>query len=437
LTRGAVVDDWTAKIRLANESQIISLPASQKQVRGLGRGVLLVVLDVAGFQSSELWTAAHYLALDERARGSRIVMCGTPWGGMEHFFRRAFVDGQDDADPDHASFHWTYKDNPSLDYAYLERQRERVSPFEYAAEVARSMAHHGPMPAASDPSELGAFLKGRRAQLTPHEVGLPDTDSVRKVKGLRREEVAGLAAISVDYYTRLEQGRVQASASVRVTLARALRLDEDQQTYLYTVAGKTDAKPRRRGGVERVRPAMRRLLDQLTHTPAVVFGKRMDILHWNHPAAALYTDFAQIPAARRNYVRLLFSDPAIRAMHLDWDHDARDAVAVLRMEAATASDDPDLAQLVGELSVQDADFRTWWAARYVNSATYGTKRYRHPVVGSLTLDCDTWASPDGSGQRLMVLTAEPGTPSEDALRILTSWTASESSATPTTSMGNK
>jgi len=272
------------------------------------------------------------------------------------------------------------------------------------------------------PGELGAFLKARRGQLNLDQVGLPDTGSVRKVRGLRREEVAQLAAISVDYYTRLEQGRVQASASVLATLARALRLDEDQEAYLYRVASKTDAKPRRRRTVERVRPAMQRLLDQLTATPAIVLGRRMDILLWNHPAAALYTDFAQIPSAQRNYVRMLFTDPSVRAMHLEWDHDARDAVAALRMEVARDAEDPQLAQLVGELSVQDADFRTWWAEHYVNDARFGTKHYRHPVVGELTLDCDTWDGPDGSGQRLMVLTAESGTPSDDALRILTSWT---------------
>ena len=166
---------------------------------------------------------------------------------------------------------------------------------------------------------------------------------------------------------------------------------------------------------------MRRLLDQLTETPAIVLGRRMDILAWNSIAAALYTDFGQVPAAGRNYIRLLFTDRVIRGMHQQWEHDARDAVAALRMEAAKDPDDSELAQLVGDLSVQDPDFRTWWAEHHVNSASYGTKHYHHPTVGDLTLDCDTWDSPDGSGQRLMVLTAEPGSPSHDALRILTSW----------------
>jgi transcriptional regulator with XRE-family HTH domain len=278
------------------------------------------------------------------------------------------------------------------------------------------------MSSHSDPRSLGAFLKARRARLHPSECGLPETDSARRVAGLRREEVARLAAISVDYYTRLEQGRVRASAPVLSTLARALRLDEDQQRYLYELAGRSDARPNRRRPAQRVRPAMRRLLDQLPHAPALVLGRRLDILDWNAAATALYTDFAAVPAARRNYLRLMFLDPGIRGMHREWAHDARDAVAALRMKAAADTDDPDLARLVGELTIQDPDFRTWWAEHHVNSATYGTKDYRHPLVGDLTLDCDTWAAPDGSGQRLMVLTAEPGSPSHDALRILTSWT---------------
>jgi transcriptional regulator with XRE-family HTH domain len=284
------------------------------------------------------------------------------------------------------------------------------------------------MTSASGPSELGAFLKARRARLTPRDFGLPETDSRRKVGGLRREEVAALAAISVDYYTRLEQGRVRASATVLATLARALRLDEDQQRYLYELAGKADAQPRRRRPAQRVRPAMRRLLDQLSATPAIVLGKRLDILEWNSAAAALYTDFSLIPAGRRNYVRLLFTDSVIRGMHREWEHDARDAVAALRMEAAADPDDPELARLVGELSVQDVEFRTWWAEHRVTSSNHGTKLYRHRLVGDLTLDCDMWNNPDGSGQRMMVLTAEPGSPSYDALRILTSWTAGPAGA---------
>ncbi len=272
------------------------------------------------------------------------------------------------------------------------------------------------------PSELGGFLRARRSQLTPQEVGLPANRMQRRVPGLRREEVAQLACISVDYYTRLEQGRVQASATVLEVLARALRLDSDQRSYVYRLAGKVSTRPRRRPS-EPVRPAMQRLLDHVTETPAMVLGRRLDILAWNAGAAALFMDFGRIPAPERNYVRLLFTDPGMRALHADWDDAARISVATLRMEAAHGQSDPQLSTLVGDLSLRDADFRRWWASHQVSSASYGTKHYQHPVVGPLTLDCDMWAGPDGTEQRLMVLTAEPGTPSHEALGILASWTA--------------
>lgn len=134
LTRGAVTEDFASRVRLTNGSQIVSLPASQRQVRGYGEGVRLVILDEAGFMDESMWQAAHYTALDERAAGSRIFLLGTPWGPDGHFFRRAFEAGRD-GDPDHAAHQWTYRANPRLDHAYLERQRDRVSPMEYAAEV--------------------------------------------------------------------------------------------------------------------------------------------------------------------------------------------------------------------------------------------------------------------------------------------------------------
>ncbi|MFD8612798.1 transcriptional regulator [Streptomyces sp. NPDC059631] len=222
------------------------------------------------------------------------------------------------------------------------------------------------MDTAADPRELGAFLKARRA--------VP---------------------------------------------ARALRLDEDQETYLYKPAGKTDARPDRRRPAQRVRPALRRLLAQLPGAPAIVLGRHLDVLAWNAAAVALYTDFAEIPRDQRNYVRLMFTDPVVRGMHREWRHDARDTVAALRMGGAAGPDDPGLGRLVAELSAADPDFRAWWTERRVTTSSHGTKQYRHPVAGDLTLDCDTWNSPDDSGQRLMVLTAEPGSPSHEALRLLT------------------
>ena len=201
-------------------------------------------------------------------------------------------------------------------------------------------------------NELGDFLKARRAELSPQSMGLPDNGTLRRVPGLRRGEVALLAAISTEYYTRLEQGRMEASAPVLMTLARVLRLDDDQRDYLLELAGKDNARPRRRAA-QKVRPQMRRLLDNLVDTPALVLGRRMDILAWNPLAAALMTDFSQIPEERRNSVRLVFTDPAMRNLYTDWEDVARTNVAFLRMEAADNPDDPRLSELVEELSVRD------------------------------------------------------------------------------------
>jgi transcriptional regulator with XRE-family HTH domain len=306
--------------------------------------------------------------------------------------------------------------------AWERRSRGRILPRHGTGQVGDNGAVTGDDTHAA---AIGEFLRARRGDLTPLAVGLPETGSSRRVPGLRREEVAQLAAISVDYYTRLEQGRLPPSASILATLTRALRLDDDQQTYLYELAGKTAVRPRRRR-IQQVRPPMRRLLDQLTETPAMVLGRRTDVLAWNSMAAALYADFAQIPEGQRNYIRLLFLHPAIRSLHIDWEDAAHTSVATLRMAAAQDPDDQRLAALVGELSVQDPDFRRWWGGHHVASTSFGTKRFHHPIVGDLTLDCDTWDSPDGHEQQLVVLTADPGTPAHQALRLLASWTAEPS-----------
>ncbi|MFJ5645559.1 helix-turn-helix transcriptional regulator [Streptomyces sp. NPDC093223] len=278
-------------------------------------------------------------------------------------------------------------------------------------------------------SELGAFLKARRAEITPAQAGLGDDGTRRRVPGLRRDEVARLATMSTDYYTRVEQGRVGASATVLASLVKALRLDEAQRAYLYELAGRPEASRRRRP-VQRVRPSVQRMLDALGHCPAMVLGRYSDILAWNAAAAALYQDFALLKPAERNYIRLIFLDPAMRDLFTDWEDAGRVSAATLRMETAAASDDPRLAELVGELSVRSPEFREWWNGRIVADTAYGAKRYRHPLVGPLTLDCDTWTSPSDPDVTFVVLTAEPGSPEDHALRILGSWhTAPE--ATPT------
>ncbi|WP_419664941.1 helix-turn-helix domain-containing protein [Streptomyces sp. 2-1] len=272
-------------------------------------------------------------------------------------------------------------------------------------------------------AELGEFLKVCRAQLSPRTVGLPESGAPRRVPGLRREEVAQLAGISADRYARLEQGRAPVSTAVLATLVRVLHLDDDQRDHLFALAASGECAPRRRPA-QKVQGQLRRLLDELTATPALVLGRHMDILAWNALAAALLTDFERVPEKRRNYARLVFTDPGFRELYLDWRTVARSCVAQLRVEAARCPGDPALTGLVGELSVADADFRQWWAGRQVPGLRVGTERLRHPVAGDLTLDWDSLTCTADPAQQLVVMTAESGTPSHDGLRFLASWTAS-------------
>lgn len=271
--------------------------------------------------------------------------------------------------------------------------------------------------------ELGDFLRARRAELVPGEVGLPESPKPRRVAGLRREEVARLAGISTNYYTRLEQGRVRASGPMLGKLAHVLGLSEDQRAYLLGLAGDDLFQRPHRRARQKVQPQLRRVLDELSTTPAIVLGRRTDVLAWNPMAAALVTDFARIPEKQRTYIRLLFTDPAMRALYPDWKNVARLAVAQLRMEAAHIPGDPRMSALVGELSTRDEHFRTWWAAHVVAGRGVGTKHLNHPVVGALTLDWDTLTSAADPEQHLIIWTAEPGSPSADGLRLLASWAA--------------
>ena len=270
--------------------------------------------------------------------------------------------------------------------------------------------------------DLGEFLKACRARLSPRTVGLPESGAPRRVPGLRRAEVAQLLGISTHTYARLEQGRAPVSRSVLARLARVLHLDDDQRDHLFELAAGSVGEPRRRPA-QKVHPQLRRILDELTTSPALGIGRHLDILAWNPPAVALLTDFGKIPATKRNYARLMFTDPLFRKLCLDWRTNARTCVTQLRLEAARHPGDPGLAALVGELSVADADFRQWWAGRQMNGLRMGTKRLRHPVVGDLTLDWDSLTCTADPTQKLLIATAEPGTPSHDGLLLLASWTA--------------
>jgi transcriptional regulator with XRE-family HTH domain len=270
-------------------------------------------------------------------------------------------------------------------------------------------------------SELRDFLRTRRAKITPEEAGLPPQPGTRRVPGLRREEVAQLAGVSVDYYVRLERGRhLNVSASVLDAIARALRLTDLERAHLFRVAGPTRTRPRPLPP-QRVRPGLRLLLDSLTHVPALVYGRRMDVLAANHRARALYTDFEALPARSRNMARLVFLDDHFRSLYVDWEDAARGIVASPRLYAGRHPHDPALAELVGELSVQDADFRHWWADHDVFRRTHGTKRFHHPVVGDLVLGYEAFTPADDPEQTLGVFTAEPGSPSAERLNLLAGW----------------
>ncbi|WP_084959743.1 helix-turn-helix domain-containing protein [Thermoactinospora rubra] len=272
--------------------------------------------------------------------------------------------------------------------------------------------------------ELGQFLRSRRSQLQPREVGLaPRGGERRRVSGLRREEVAQLVAISTDYYTRIEQGRLPPSEPVFAALVRALRLDEEQSDYLLKLLARAGTPPARardrtRAPRQPVRPQLARLLGQLDRVPALVFGRYLDILAWNDLAAALLIDFAQIAERDRNYVRLVFTDPTLRARYPEWEQVARTCVAVLRMNAADDPTGPALSRLVGDLSIASPDFRRWWAERRVAHQNFGTKLVRHPDVGDLTLDWDSFQQVGNLDQQLIIWSAEPGTDAEQRLAEL-------------------
>lgn len=280
-------------------------------------------------------------------------------------------------------------------------------------------------------AELKEFLRTRRARLRVDDVEIGGTSRVRRVPGLRREEVAQLAGVSVDYYSRLEQGRhLNVSDEVLDAVARALRLDEVERSYLFQIARTNTRRARRRPApVQRVRPGIRRVLETLDDvTPAFVFGRRMDVLAANRLARALIGDFEALPPRERNLLRFTFLDESARELYTDWEEVARDNVAILRLDAGRHPDDPLLTELVGELAVKSEEFRRWWADHNVRERTHGIKRYHHPLVGDLTVNYESVAVLGDPDQTLCIYTAEPGSPSETALRLLANWTGTPSTA---------
>ncbi|NEE04412.1 helix-turn-helix domain-containing protein [Phytoactinopolyspora halotolerans] len=284
-------------------------------------------------------------------------------------------------------------------------------------------------------AELGAFLRSRRGRLTPEDVGLIDYGERRRVPGLRREELAQLAGVSVGYYTRLEQGvSTNASDTVLDAIARALRLNDDERTHLHRLA-QQKSKPRRRRRPERLRPEVARMVGALHDAPALVLGRRLDVLAWNRMAHALLAghldpESPERPADRPNWVRLFFLDPHVRDLFVDWQRKARNTVADLRVIAGRYPDDAELAELVGELTMKSDEFATLWSAHPVQRCAHHTQTYRHPTVGDLTLADELLEFPDDDGQRLVIFHAEPGSPSEAGLKLLGTGVASGNPRVP-------
>jgi transcriptional regulator with XRE-family HTH domain len=274
-------------------------------------------------------------------------------------------------------------------------------------------------------SEIREFLTSRRAKITPDQVGLT-AYGPRRVPGLRREEVAVLAGVSVPYYTRLERGDMSGvSESVLEALARALQLDDAERAHLFDLARAAGpmAKRRRRSAPKQIRPGVQRLLDAITAAPALVQNGRLDVLAANQLGRALYSELFRDPTRPANHARFTFLNPQAHDFYPDWERAANDGVALLRAQAGRDPYDRNLTDLIGELSTRSEEFRTRWAAHNVRLHQTGTKRFHHPIVGDLTLTFEMMELAADPGLNLLTYTAEPGSKSDEALNLLGSWGA--------------
>ena len=277
--------------------------------------------------------------------------------------------------------------------------------------------------------EARDFLSSRRARITPEQAGVETFGTRRRVTGLRREEVARLAGVSIDYYTRLERGNLQGvSVSVLDAIGRALQLDPAEQEHLRDLSQHQDETPRRAGRVvpvAAVRPELQYLLDVVTDAPAMIINNRQDIVAANALGFAMHSDLVAAPARPMNFSRFIFLDPQARNFYQDWQRAAHTNVAILRREAGRTPNDKDLAALIGELSMRSDDFRALWAAHDVRRHYAGVKSFRHSVVGPLELHFQTLELAEDPGLALTIYPATPGSPTADALRMLASWAATE------------
>jgi transcriptional regulator with XRE-family HTH domain len=274
--------------------------------------------------------------------------------------------------------------------------------------------------------EIREFLTTRRAKVTPERAGLPTYGRHRRVSGLRREEVALVAGISVEYYTRLERGNARGvSAEVLDAVSQALQLDDAERAHLLDLvrAANEERAPRRTAAPQRVRPSIQRMVDAMSDVAAFVHNGRLDILYANPLAAALYSDQFRDPARPPNSARFLFLDQRARTFYADWETVAHDVVAALRGEAGRNPYDRALSDLIGLLSTRSDEFRVRWASHDVRFHRSGTKRFHHPLVGDLTLTYDSLELSADAGLTIVTYSAEPGSASEARLRELERWSA--------------
>ena len=276
-------------------------------------------------------------------------------------------------------------------------------------------------------AEVREFLTSRRAKITPQQAGLPVVGQ-RRVAGLRRNEVATLAGVSIEYYSRLERGQLAGvSASVLDAIARVLQLDAAEREHLFDLAQAADGSSlltRRRGGGDKqwkLQPGLRWILDAMRDAPTVIGNGRGDLLAANHLGRALYSDVLANPSGKPNFARFTFLDPNARRFYPDWDFFADITVAKLRTETGRNPHDRQLHELVGELSTFSTEFRTRWNAHDVRIHSSGTKHFHHAVVGDLILAYETVDLRNDAGVSMTVYAAEPGSPSEHGLQLLASW----------------
>ena len=274
-------------------------------------------------------------------------------------------------------------------------------------------------------NELRDFLVSRRAAISPESVGLPPSHSTRRVRGLRREEVAILSGVSVDYYVKLEQGRAKnISEQALVAIENALKLDDIERRHLRSLIRPDSVyTPRPPATAPRVRAALLTMIHAIDPVPAVIHGPHLEVLGINYAGSVLLDDFDAMPLADRNMAKWMFLNPRAKRVYLNWDQIAPQMVAILRNAAVPGVRNDTLSSIIGDLMVGSEEFARMWSDYQLFEHTYGVKRFFHEAVGEMKINYETLPLPADRGQTVIVYSADAGSPSEEKLKLLVSWTA--------------